>query len=82
MNNTKIYILNSTGKQVFPFPWESRNAPCPWNREKYQRVLIPLSPAEQKNSSKKVHCQIVKLDKLSTFNNGFKLRQVKEEAIA
>lgn len=70
MNNQKIYMLNSTGRQVFPFPWESRNAPCPWRDETHMRVLIPLNEQERKNSDKKVHTQIVKRSKIIALNSG------------
>ena len=70
MNNHKIYMLNSTGRQVFPFPWESKFAPCPWDDSTYMRVLIPLSENEKRNSTKIVHTQIIKRSKITTLNSG------------
>lgn len=64
MNAQKVYMLNSTGRQVFLFPWESRGAQCPWDDSKYIRVLIPLNAAERRNSNKKVHTQIIRRDNL------------------
>lgn len=68
MNAQKIYMLNSTGRVCFPFPWESKFAPCPWNKDTHQRVLIPLNESEKKNSNKKVHTQIVRNNKITALS--------------
>lgn len=70
MNNQKIYMLTSTGRQVFPFHWESKALPCPWKDETYMRVLIPLNEQERRSSDKKVHTQIVKRSKIIALNSG------------
>lgn len=69
MNNSKIYMLNSTGRQVFPFPWESKALPCPWKDESYMRVLVPLSDSEKIRSGKTVHTQIIHRSKITTFHS-------------
>jgi diphthamide biosynthesis methyltransferase len=70
VNNSKIYMLSSTGRQVFPFHWESKSLPCPWKDETHMRVLVPLSENEKRNSDKLVHIQIVKRSKIMTLNSG------------
>lgn len=70
MNNAKIYMLTSTGRQVFPFHWESKALPCPWKDETYMRVLVPLSENEKRNSDKLVHTQIIHRSKIMTLNGG------------
>lgn len=58
-----IYKLKSTGRVCMMFPWDNHKLPCPW-KGGYARVLIPLTAAEKKNSTKKVHTQIVKATNL------------------
>lgn len=60
----KIYTHKKTGRACYPFPWESRSAPCPWNAEKYERVVIPLTNTEKRGSKKLVHIQIVRRENL------------------
>jgi len=60
----KIYTHKKTGRACYSFPWESKAAPCPWNREKYERVVIPFTSSEKRNSRKSVHIQIVRRDNL------------------
>ena len=60
-----VYTMKKTGRACYAFPWESAKAPCPWNQSQYERVVIPFTPAEQLNSRKKVHIQIVSRANLS-----------------
>lgn len=59
-----IFKLKKSGRACYPFPWESHKLPCPWNNEKYARVVIPLTEQEKVHSRKSIHIQIVRRDKL------------------
>ena len=59
-----VYKLKSTNRACYAFPWESQKTPCPWDRSQYERVVIPFTEIERRNSSKTVHIQIVRRDKL------------------
>jgi len=70
-----IYKLKSTNRVAYAFPWESAKAPCPWNQSQYERVVIPFTETEKRNSNRKVHIQIVRRDKLELMKtNGLRLR--------
>ncbi len=58
MNATRMFKMPD-GRVAYPFPWESSQLPQPW-RAGYERVMIPLTASEQKNSNKKCHTQIVR----------------------
>lgn len=62
----KILKLKKSGRLCYPFPWESKQAVCPWNTATYTRVVIPFSESERRNSKKKSHIQIVANHKLET----------------
>lgn len=64
-----IYKLKSTKRVAYSFPWESAKTPCPWNQSQYERVIIPFTDIEKRNSIKKVHIQIVRRDKLELVKN-------------
>ena len=57
MNATRMFKMPD-GRVAYPFPWESSQIPKPW-KDGYERVCIPLTPAERLNSNKKCHVQIV-----------------------
>lgn len=59
-----IYKMKKTNRVCMLFPWDNNKLPCPW-RSGYARVLIPLTEAEKRNSIKKVHTQIVRVDSLT-----------------
>lgn len=70
------YYLRKTGRVCYPFPWVSRQEPCPWNQSTHMRVLIPLSKAEKKKSQKKVHMQVVAMQNVVTVQPArIKLKQ-------
>ena len=64
-----VYKLKATGRIAYSFPWESAKTPCPWNQSKYERVVIPFTEIEKRNSGKKVHIQVVRRDKLELVKN-------------
>ena len=70
MNNTKVYMLNSTGRICYPFPWESKSLPTPWKDSTHMRVMIPLSERERIKSGKKCHFQIVRRSKITEIKTG------------
>ncbi len=55
-----IYKHKKSGRICYAFPWASHKIPCPWNAGTYERVLLPLTESEKRNSQKKVHVQIFK----------------------
>lgn len=59
-----VYKLKTTGRACYPFPWESAKAPCPWDKSQYERVVIPFTELEKRNSNKSIHIQVVRRDKL------------------
>lgn len=61
-----IFRNKKTGRVCYAFPWESQKAPCPWNQEKYERVVTPLTDKEKQHAGKgtTVHIQVVRRDKL------------------
>lgn len=64
MNAKRILKINKTGRVCYPFPWESSAIPQQWS-QKHERVVIPLTAAERRNSTKKCHTQIVAKRNLS-----------------
>lgn len=65
----KEYNLTSkSGKPrvVTEFPWVAKQVPCPWDDNKFARVMIPYNATEQRNHKHlKQHTQIVRRDRLS-----------------
>lgn len=59
-----VYKHKKTGRACYPFPWESHKLPCPWNAGTYERVVIPFTDDERRNSRKTVHIQIVRREQL------------------
>lgn len=55
---SRLLRIKKSGRACIQFPWESSQLPKPWN-DGYERVCIPLTPAERRNSNKKCHIQIV-----------------------
>lgn len=64
MHQRRILKINRTGRVCYPFPWESSAIPQPWS-QKHERVVIPLTADERRNSTKKCHIQIVAKRNLS-----------------
>lgn len=64
-----VYKLKSTNRVAYSFPWESAKTPCPWNQSQYERVVIPFTELEKRNSTKRVHIQVVRRDKLELVKN-------------
>ena len=58
-----IYTLRKCGREVYPFLWAGSKAARPW-KDGYTRVIIPLTPAEQRHSRKRCHIQIVRNDNI------------------
>jgi len=58
MNAKRILKITKSGRVCYPFPWESSAIPQQWS-QKHERVVIPLTVAERRNSNKKAHIQIV-----------------------
>lgn len=59
----KILKLKKSGRVCYPFPWHNSQKPQPWGPA-YQRVLIPFTEVEKRNSKKTCHIQIVANSKL------------------
>lgn len=64
MNPKRILKIIKSGRVCYPFPWESSAIPQPWS-QKHERVVIPLTAAERRNSTKKCHIQVVAKRNLS-----------------
>lgn len=64
-----LYKLKKSGRVCYPFPWDSHKLPCPW-KGGYMRVMIPLTVAERKGSTKPCHTQIVKISNLEKVQEG------------
>ena len=64
MNPKRILKITKSGRVCYPFPWESFAIPQQWS-QKHERVVIPLTAAERRNSTKKCHIQIVAKRNLS-----------------
>jgi hypothetical protein len=83
VNAQRVYMLNSTGRICFPFRWESKSLPQPWNDATHMRVMIPLSEKEKERSEKKCHFQIVRRSKITEIKTGLpKLNRQAEGAAA
>ena len=54
----RILKIVKSDRVCYPFPWESSQIPQPW-KNTHERVVIPLTVAERRNSNKKAHIQIV-----------------------
>lgn len=54
----RILKIVKSGRVCYPFQWESSAIAQPWPNT-HERVVIPLSAAERRNSNKKAHVQIV-----------------------
>jgi len=67
MRTDSLCYIRRTGRVVLPFPWIT-SSPCPWPQATHQRVLIPLTEDEKRNSKKKVHVQIMRKDNLQYSN--------------
>lgn len=63
------YTLKSKGRPdrlVIEFPWATPRDMCPWDDNKYARVVIPYNSTEQRgHRHQKQHTQIVRRDRLS-----------------
>jgi hypothetical protein len=59
-----IYKMKKTNRVCMLFPWDNNKLPQPWPPG-YARVMIPLTESEKRNSLKKAHTQIVRVDSLS-----------------
>ena len=59
-----VFMIKKSGRACYPFPWENHKLPCPWDNEKYARVVIPLTAQEKRGSSKTIHIQVVRRDNL------------------
>lgn len=64
-----LYKLKKSGRVCYPFPWDSHRLLCPWNSG-YMLVMIPLTVAERKGSTKLCHTQIVKISNLEKVQEG------------
>lgn len=64
MNAKRILKITKSGRVCYPFPWESSAIPQQWS-QKHERVVIPLTAAERRNSTKKCHIQVVAKRNLS-----------------
>lgn len=63
----KYRLISKNGKVriVTEFPWVAP-APCPWDNERFARVMIPFSESEQaKHKHPQQHIQIVRRNRLS-----------------
>lgn len=60
----RVLKIIKSGRVCYPFPWESSAVPQPWPQQ-HERVVIPLTAAERRNSTKKCHIQIVAKRNLS-----------------
>lgn len=69
----KEYSLQNkdgTSRTVTEFPWVAKQVPCPWDDNKYARVMIPFDKVEQrKHKHPKQHTQIVRRNRLSIIRN-------------
>jgi len=63
MSEKKKLVLRKSGREVAILRWIAPNLPKPWPNT-HERVLIPLTPDERRNSDKKFHIQIVRKDAL------------------
>lgn len=59
----KKLVLKKSGREVAILRWIAPNIPKPWPST-HERVVIPLSAEEKRNSDKKFHIQIVRKDNL------------------
>lgn len=56
-----IVTLAKSGRVVLPFPWENTKVSAPFNQQTHERVMIPFTAAELRNSrGKKAHVQVVR----------------------
>lgn len=62
-----VYTNKKTGRVCYAFPWESQKAPCPWNQQAYERVVIPMTDTEKRNTRKTVHIQIMRRSNLQVM---------------
>lgn len=58
------FCLKKNHRVVYPFPWVSKQEPCPWKQSTHMRVIIPLTESEKIYSHKKAHTQIVRRDNI------------------
>lgn len=63
MSEKKKLVLKKSGKEVSILRWIAPHMPKPWPNT-HERVLIPLTPEERRNSDVKFHIQIVRKDAL------------------
>ena len=60
-----IVTLAKSGRVVLPFPWENTKVSAPFNQQTHERVMIPFTAAELRNSKgKKAHVQVIRKQNL------------------
>lgn len=62
----KLAGKNGKSRICTEFPWVAKQVPCPWDDNKYARVMIPFTATEQRHHKHlKQHTQIVKRERLT-----------------
>ncbi len=62
-----MFKHKKTGRVAYDFPWHTSAATCPWNQQTHRRVLVPFTELEQRNSSKKAHCLVMRASSLEVM---------------
>ena len=70
----EMTMKNGKVVQVTDFPHVAKQMPCPWDDNKYARVMIPYNKVEQRNHKHpRQHIQIVSRSRLRAVQQKLKV---------